>query len=162
MSMCSLCLCHWKKVFAVTSLFCSQNSVSLCSPSCCTPRPTLPVTPGISLLPTFAFQSSRWKGHLFLFLLLVLVGLVGLHRTNSQLQLLQHYCSGHRLVLLWYWMVCLGNVQRPFCHFENALKFCILDCFMYYVGYSISSKRFLPTVVDVMVIWIQFSHSSPY
>ena len=33
-----------------------------------------------------------WKGHLFL--VLVLEGLVGLHRT-VQLQLLQHYWSGH-------------------------------------------------------------------
>ena len=37
------------------------------------------------------------KGHLFR--VLVLEGLVGLHRT-IQLQLLQHYCSGHRLELL--------------------------------------------------------------
>ena len=28
------------------------------------------------------------------------------------------------------------------------------------MGYSISSKRFLPTVVDVMVIWVKFTHSS--
>ena len=47
-----------------------------------------------------------WKGHLFL--VLVLKGLVGLHRT-FQLQLLQHYCLGHRLGLLWYWITCLGN-----------------------------------------------------
>ena len=36
---------------------------------------------------------------------------LGLHRT-IQLQLLQRYWSGHRLGLLWYWMVCLGNEQR--------------------------------------------------
>ena len=35
------------------------KSVSLCPVSFCTPRPNLPVTPGISWLPTFAFQSSR-------------------------------------------------------------------------------------------------------
>ena len=28
-----------------------------------------------------------------------------------QLQLLQRYWLGHRLGLLWYWMVCLGNKQ---------------------------------------------------
>ena len=33
-----------------------QNSVSLGPALCCTPRPNLPVTPGISLLPTFPFQ----------------------------------------------------------------------------------------------------------
>ena len=36
--------------------------------------------------------------------------------------------------------------------FEIAPKCCILDCFVYYEGYSFSSKGFLPTVVDVVVI----------
>ena len=35
---------------------------------------------------------------------------------------------------------------------EIAPKYCILDSFVDYDGYSISSKRFLPTVVDIMVI----------
>ena len=30
-----------------------------------------------------------------------------------------------------------------------------------YRGYCISSKGFLPTVVDIMVIWVKFTHSSP-
>ena len=59
-----------------------------------------------------------WKGHLFW--VSVLEGLVGLHRT-IQLQLLQHYWLGHRLRLLWYWMVCLGNKQRSFCHFWDYI-----------------------------------------
>ena len=32
--------------------------------------------------------------------------------------------------------------------FEIASKYCILDCFVDYDGNSISSKGFLPTVVD--------------
>ena len=36
--------------------------------------------------------------------------------------------------------------------FENASKYCISDSFVDYDGYSISSKGFLPTVVDIMVI----------
>ena len=36
--------------------------------------------------------------------------------------------------------------------FEIAPKYCILDSFVDYEGYSISSKGFLPTVVDIMVI----------
>ena len=36
--------------------------------------------------------------------------------------------------------------------FEIASKYCILDSFVDYEGYSISSKSFLPTVVDIMVI----------
>ena len=36
--------------------------------------------------------------------------------------------------------------------FEIALKYCISDSFFDYDGYSISSKGFLPIVVDTMVI----------
>ena len=36
--------------------------------------------------------------------------------------------------------------------FEIASKYCILDSFVDYDGYSISSKGFLPIVVDIMVI----------
>ena len=57
-----------------------------CSASFCTPTPNLPVTPGITWLPTFAFQPAMMKRTSFL--VLVLEGLVGLHRT---VQLLQHY-----------------------------------------------------------------------
>ena len=53
--------------------------------------------------------------------MLVLKGLVGLHRT-VQLQLLQSYWLGHRLGLLWYWMVCLGHEQRSFCRFWDCIQ----------------------------------------
>ena len=36
--------------------------------------------------------------------------------------------------------------------FEIASKYCISDSFVDYDGSSISSKGFLPTVVDIMVI----------
>ena len=35
---------------------------------------------------------------------------------------------------------------------EIASKYCISDSFVDYDGYSISSKGFLPTAVDIMVI----------
>jgi len=82
-----------------------------------TPRPNLPLTPGVSWLPTFAFRLQWLKGHPFG--MLVLEGLVGLHRT-VQLYLFQHYWSGHRLGLLWCWMVCLGNQLTSFCHFWDC------------------------------------------
>ena len=82
------------------------------------PRPNLPVTPGVSWLPTFAFQSPIMKRTSFLS---VLKGLVGLHRT-VQHQLLQRYRLGYRLGLLWYWMVCLGNEQRWFCRFWDCIQ----------------------------------------
>ena len=43
-----------------------QNSVSLSPASFCTPRPNLPVTPGVSWLPTVAFQSPVMKRTYFL------------------------------------------------------------------------------------------------
>ena len=39
--------------------------------------------------------------------------------------------------------------------FEIASKYCISDCFVNHDGYSISSKGFLPTVVDIMVIRVK-------
>ena len=36
--------------------------------------------------------------------------------------------------------------------FETVPKYCILDSFVEYKGYSISSKEFLPIVVEIMVI----------
>ena len=41
-------------------------------------------------------------------------------------------------------------------------KYFNLDSFVDYEGYSISSMGFLPTVVDMMVIWIKFTDSSPF
>ena len=100
-------------------VFSWQNSVSLCPASFCTPRPNLPLTPGVSWLPTFAFQSPIMKRTSFL--CFSSKSLVGLHRT-IQLQFLQHYWFGHRLGLLWYWMVCLGNEQRSFCRFGDFIQ----------------------------------------
>ena len=157
MSMCRI-LCCWKRVFVMISVFSWQNSISLCSTSFCTPRPNLPVTPVVSWLPTFAFQSPIMKR--ISFLGGSLGGFVCLYRT-IQLQLLQHYWSGHRLRLPWYWMVCLRNRVHSVV-FEIASKYCILDSFVDCDGYSISSKGFLPTVVDIMVIWVKFTHSSPF
>ena len=103
MSTCRVFSCVWKRVFVMTSAF-----------SFCPPRPNLPVTPGIPLLPTFALQSPKMKRTSFMSV--SSKRSVGLHRT-IQLQLLQRYWLGHRLGLLWYWMVCLGNEQRSFCCF---------------------------------------------
>ena len=97
---------------------------------------------------------------IFIFVL-VLEDLVGLHRT-TQVQLLQHQWLEHRLGLLWCWMVFLGNEPRSFCCFEVAPTYCILDSFVDYEGYSISSEGFLPTGVDIMVIWIKFTQSCPF
>ena len=46
--------------------------------------------------------------------------------------------------------------------FETVSKNCISNSFVDYDGYSISSEGFLPTAVDIMVIWVKFTHSSPF
>ena len=99
------------------------------------------------------------KGHPFW--VLVLGGLICLHRT-VQLQLLQHYWLGHRLRLLWYRMVCLGNEQRSFCCFWDCIQVLLFRLFCDYDGHSISSKGFLLTVADTMVISVKFIHSIIY
>ena len=155
----SIILNCWKRVFAMTSTFSWSNSVSLCPASFCTPRPNWPVTPGISWLPTFAFQSPIMKRTSFG--VLVLEGLVGLHRT-VQLQLLQHYWSGHRLGLLWYWVECLGSKQRSFCHFWDCIQVLHFGLLLTMMAIPFFSKGFLPIVVNIMVIWVKFTHSSPF
>ena len=81
----------------------------------------------------------------------ILKGLVGLHRT-VQLQLLQH--TGWGIGLNYRdieWFVLETNRNHSVV-FEIASKYCISDPFVDYDGYSISSKGFLPIVVDIMII----------
>ena len=83
--------------------------------------------------------------------MLVLEGFVGLHRT-VQLQLLQRYSLG---IDLDYHDIELFALETNSDHsvvFEVAFKYCILNSFVDHDGYSISSKLFLPTIVDIMVI----------
>ena len=83
--------------------------------------------------------------------MLVLKVLVGLHRT-IQLQLLQHYWLGHNLDyhdIEWF---ALETNRDHSVIFEIASKYCISDSFVDHDGYSVSSKGFLPSVVDIMVI----------
>ena len=83
--------------------------------------------------------------------MLVLKGLVGLHRT----------------VQLSFFSITVWGIDLDYCDiewfalemnrdhsvvFEIASKYCILDSSVDHDGYSISSKGFLPTVVDIMVI----------
>ena len=114
---------------------CSLGKIlSLCPASFCTSRPNLPVTPGISWLSIFSFQSPIKK--ITSFWVWVLEGLVGLHRT-IKLQFLQQYWLGHRLGLLWYWMVSLRNEERSLCHLWDCIQ--VLLTLVDYDGYSISS-----------------------
>ena len=83
--------------------------------------------------------------------MLVLKGLVGLHRT-VQLQLLQRYWLAHRLDYRDIEWFALETNRDHSAVFEIASKYSISDSFVDHDGYSISSKGFLPSVVDIMVI----------
>ena len=83
--------------------------------------------------------------------MLILEGLVGLHRT-VQLQLLQRYWLGPRLGLRDIEWFALETNRNHSVVFEIVSKYCILDSFVDPDGYSISSEGFLPAVVDIMVI----------
>ena len=83
--------------------------------------------------------------------MLVLEDLIGLHRT-LQLQLLQCCWSGHRLDYRDIEWFALEINRDHSVVFEIASKYCISDSSVDYDGYSISSKGFLPTVLDIMVI----------
>ena len=83
--------------------------------------------------------------------MLVLKGLVGLHRT-VQLQLLQHYWLGIDLDYRDIEWFALETNRDHSVIFEIASKYCISDSFVDHDGYSISSEGFLPTVVNIMVI----------
>ena len=74
------------------------------------------------------------------FWVLVLKHLVGLPRT-IQIQLLQHYWSGHRLGLPWYWMICLVDEQRSFCHFWDCIQVLHFRLFCWLWWLLISSGR---------------------
>ena len=82
--------------------------------------------------------------------MLVLEGLVDVHRT-VQLQLLQRYWGIDLDYCDIEWFA-LETKKDHSVVFEIASKYCISDSFVDRDGYSISSKGFLPTVVDIMVI----------
>ena len=83
--------------------------------------------------------------------MLVLKGLVGLHRT-VQLQLFS--LSGWGIDFDYHdieWFALEKN-RDHYVVYEIASKYCILYSFVDHDGYSISSEGFLPTVVDIRVI----------
>ena len=83
--------------------------------------------------------------------MLVLEGLVGLHRLFN---FSFFSVTGWGIDLDYHdteWFALETNRDHSVI-FEIASKYCILDSSVDYDGYSISSKGFLPTVVDIMVI----------
>ena len=85
------------------------------------------------------------------FWVLVLEGLVGLHRT-IQLQLFSITGQGIDLDYCDTEWFALEMSRDHSVVFEIASKYCISDSFIDYEGNSISSKGFLPEVVGILVI----------
>ena len=83
--------------------------------------------------------------------MLVLKGLVGLHRT-VQTSLSSITSRGIDLDYCDTESFALETNRDHSVIFETLSKYCISDSFVDYDGYSISSKGFLLTVVDIMVI----------
>ena len=79
---------------------------------------------------------------------------------TGQLQLFHDQWWEHRPLLLWW--LALETSQDHSVIFEVGQKSFILNSFVDYEDYSISSKGFLLTVTDIMVIWIKFAHSHPF
>ena len=97
-----------------------------------------------------------WKGHLFF--VSFLEGVVGLHRT-VQLQLLWHRGWDINLVTVMLNGLLCKWKKIILLFFETAPKCCISGSSVDYECYPISSKGFLPTVIDIMFIWFKFIHS---
>ena len=83
--------------------------------------------------------------------MLVLKGLVGIHRT-IQLLLLDHELWGINLDYCDIEWFALEMNRDHSIVVEIASSYCILDSSVDHDGYSISSEGFLPAVVDRMVI----------
>ena len=85
--------------------------------------------------------------------MLVLKGLVGLHKTVpfnfSFFSVTGWVTDLNNCDIEW---VALETNRDHSVVFEIASKYCISDSFVYHDGYSVSSEGFLPTVVDIMVI----------
>ena len=74
------------------------------------------------ILLAFALLHLVLQGHLpFFFFGVSSKSSYKLHRT-SHLQPSWHQWSGHRLRVLWWWVVCLGNKPRSFCHFWDCTQ----------------------------------------
>ena len=120
----------------------------LCPASFCTPRPNLPVTPGVSLASYICIPVPYNEKDIFFGCWLSKVLQVFIEPfsffsiTGWGIDL--DYCD-----IEWF---ALEMNRDHSVVFEIAPKYCILVSFVDYDGHSISPKGFLPAVVDIMVI----------
>ena len=134
----------------MTCAFSWQSSVSLFPASFCTPRLNLPVTSGISLLPTFAFQSPMMKRTFFFWCQFQKVSQVFTEPLAS--------ASLALVVGASTWITVILN-GLPWNRTKIILSFwrlhpstAVLTLLFTIRAYSIPSKGFLPTLADIIVI----------
>ena len=61
------------------------------------------------------------------------------------------------------WYAVVHGVAKSWTRLSDWTELnCILDSFVDYDGTSIASRGFLPTVVDIMVIWVKFTNYNPF
>ena len=134
----------------MTSVFSWKNSVSLCPASFCTPRPNLSWSYSRYLLTSYFCFPVPYNEENISFgcqfqILQVFIELFNFSFSSITGQGIDlDYCDIE-------WLALEMNRDDSVI-FEIASTYCISDSFVDYEGYSILSKGFLPTVVDIMVI----------
>jgi len=109
----------------------------------------------------FLHSSPLWWKELFFVVVLGLEDIVGLHRI-VQLHIFGISAWGIDLDYCDVEWFALEMNQDLSVIYEIATKYSISDSFVNYEDYIIASKEFLLTEVDTKVIWIKFTHSSPF
>ena len=133
----------------MTSAFSWQSSVSLCPASFCTQNKLASYS---RYLLTFSFciPIAYDEKDTFFWCWFQKVLQVSIEPFNFSFFSITHWgIDLDCCVIEWFSLEMNGD---HFVVFEIASKYCILVCFIYYDGYSISSKGFLPTIVDIMFI----------
>ena len=60
------------------------------------------------------------------------------------------------------WCAAIHGVTKSWTRLSDWAELTAFRTLIDHDGYSTSSKGFLPTVVDLVVIWVKFTHSSPF
>ena len=112
----------------------------------------------------FAFQSSMMKRTSFLDISSRRCYRSSQNRSASSTLLVgsQTWITVMSNCLPWKWTDIILSFFFFILSFLRLHKYCFWDSLVDCDGYSISSKGFLPIVVDIVVIWVKFTHSSPF
>ena len=139
----------------MTSVFSWQNSVSLCPASLCTLKAKFACYSRYLLTSYFCIPVPYNEKNIFLGCQFQKVLQVLIEPFNFSFFSVQTWIAAILNGLPWKRTEIILSFLRL--HPSTAFQSLLLT-----EGYSISSKGFLPTVVDIMVISIKFTDSSPF